>query len=112
MPTLLRSVIASLLLIQLAACGTIKLGRNFDMDAFNSRIERGITTRDQVRGWLGDPIGSGVSVGSDGQRYDEWTYYFAQGKVSSLSAAKVKILQIKFDRNGIVRAYNWSASAP
>ena len=106
----LRTAFLALLLLLLAACGTIQIGRNFDMDAFNSRIEQGITTQAQVQTWLGNPIGTGISVSTDGQRYDEWTYYFAEGKVSAISAAKMKILQIKFDRRGIVRGYTWSTS--
>ena len=37
-----------------------------------------------------------------GERFDEWTYYFASGKLPDMLGAKVKILQIKFDKQGIV----------
>ena len=110
MPAFLRTVLLSLPLLLLAACGTIQVGHDFDMNTFQSQVEQGTTTRNQVRDWLGNPSGTGVSVSADGQRYDEWTYYFGEGKASAMSAAKMKILQIKFDRQGIVRSYNWSTS--
>jgi len=54
----------------------------------------------------------GVSLDTDGQRYDEWAYYSAEGDLPDMGAAKVKILQIKFDKQGKVRSYNWTASKP
>ena len=109
MRVLSRTILVALALL-LAACGTIRVGHDFDMNTFQSRIERGTTTQNQVRAWLGNPSATGVSVTADGQRYDEWTYYFAKGKPGKLSAASMKMLQIKFDRQGIVRSYNWSTS--
>ena len=106
----LRTAVLLLLLLPLTACGTIKLGHDFDMGLFQSRIEQGATTRTQILDWLGNPSGTGVSVSSDGHRYEQWTYYFAKGKVDKPSAAKMKILQIKFDQQGVVRSYNWSTS--
>jgi len=47
---------------------------------------------------------------TDGEHFDEWTYCFAEGKLANMSTAKIKILQIRFDLQGKVRAYNWSAS--
>ena len=47
---------------------------------------------------------------SDGKRYDEWDYYYAEGELPDMSKAKVKILQIKFDKQGKVSSYNWTAS--
>ena len=94
----------------LAACGTVQVGRNFDLRAFETRIERGASTQNEVREWLGAPTGTGINVDTGGEHFDEWTYYFASGKLSDMSGAKVKILQIKFDKQGIVRGYNWSTS--
>jgi outer membrane protein assembly factor BamE (lipoprotein component of BamABCDE complex) len=94
----------------LSACGTVKAGRDFDADVFAAKVEQGVTTQDKVRSWLGEPTSVGVSLATDGERFDEWDYYFAEGKLADLSTAKVKILQIKFDKQGTVRGYNWSAS--
>ncbi|HEU0283157.1 MAG TPA: hypothetical protein VFQ99_05195 [Gallionella sp.] len=105
------SRIATILLISmLAACGTVQVGQDFDVHAFETKIERGISTQNQVRAWLGAPAGTGVNVDTGGERFDEWTYYFASGKLPGMTGAKVKMLQIKFDKQGIVRGYNWSAS--
>jgi len=94
----------------LTACGTVKMGRDFDVGVFAAKIERNTTTQAQVRTWLGEPTSVGVSLDTDGQRYDEWAYYFAEGELRDMSAAKVKILQIKFDKQGKVISYNWTAS--
>lgn len=100
-----------LLILTLAACGTVQVGRDFDVRAFETKVERGVSTQNQVRAWLGEPTGTGVSVDTGGERFDEWTYYFAAGKLTDMSGSRVKMLQIKFDKQGIVRGYNWSTSS-
>ena len=104
--------ISALLLsvLLLSACAAVKVGHDFDVGIFAAKIEHGVTTQNMVRSWLGDPTGIGVSLATDGERFDEWTYYFAEGELSDMSTAKLKILQIKFDKYGKVRGYNWSAS--
>lgn len=94
----------------LSACANVKVGRDFDVGVFAAKIEQGNTTQNMVRSWLGEPTSIGVSLATDGERFDEWAYYFAEGEFADMSTAKVKILQIKFDKQGKVRAYNWSAS--
>lgn len=94
----------------LSACNTVRLGRDFDVGVFATKIEQGVTTQSLVRSWLGEPTSAGVSMATDGERFDEWAYYFAEGELADMSTAKVKILQIKFDKQGKVRGYNWSAS--
>lgn len=93
-----------------SACGSVKLGRDFDVKAFTAKFEQGITTQDAVRSWLGEPTSVGVSLATDGERFDEWSYYFAEGEMSDMGKAKMKILQIKFDSQGKARGYVWSAS--
>jgi outer membrane protein assembly factor BamE (lipoprotein component of BamABCDE complex) len=94
----------------LGACGSIKVGRDFDVGVFAAKLEQGVTTQVQVRSWLGEPTSVGISLSSDGERLDEWDYYYAEGQMADMSSAKLKILQIKFDKQGKVRSYNWSAS--
>jgi outer membrane protein assembly factor BamE (lipoprotein component of BamABCDE complex) len=94
----------------LSACGTVKVGRDFDVGVFAAKLEQGVTTQEQVRSWMGEPTSVGVSLATDGTRFDEWDYYYAEGELPDMSTAKVKILQIKFDKQGKVRSYNWSAS--
>jgi len=105
-----RITVILLSIFLLSACGSVKLGRDFDVGVFTAKIEQNVTTQDQVRSWLGEPTSVGVSLDTDGARYDEWAYYFAEGDLPDMSAAKVKILQIKFDKQGKVRSYNWNAS--
>lgn len=107
-----RLALIFLTLSLLSACAAVKVGRDFDVGVFAAKIEQGVTTQNMVRSWLGEPSGVGVSLASDGERFDEWSYYFAEGEMADMSSAKVKILQIKFDKQGKVRAYNWSASRP
>jgi len=40
----------------------------------------------------------------------EWVYFYATGKLTGMDDAQLKILQIRFDQNGIMRSYNWSNS--
>ncbi len=101
-------IVLSVLLV--SACGTVKLGRDFDVGVFSAKVERNATTQDQVRSWLGEPTSVGISLDSDGARYDEWDYYFAEGDLPDMGTPKVKILQIKFDNQGKVTSYNWSVS--
>ncbi|MEO8332584.1 MAG: outer membrane protein assembly factor BamE [Gallionella sp.] len=105
-----RITVILLSILFLSACGSLKMGRDFDVGVFATKIEQGVTTQTQVKSWLGEPISVGVSLEADGGRYDEWDYYFAEGELADMSTAKVKILQIKFDKQGKVRSYNWSAS--
>jgi hypothetical protein len=99
------------LLLLLSACASVEVGREFDLKAFDSRVQRGVTTRAEVRGWLGAPAGIGTSVEATGERHEQWTYYHGEGRFPRMSGAEFKMLQIKFDERGVVRAYNWSGDA-
>jgi hypothetical protein len=103
------AILASLLLV--SACATVEVGREFDLKAFDARVRRGATTQAEVRSWLGAPAGVGASVESTGERYEQWTYYHGEGRWPGLKGADFKMLQIKFDERGVVRAYNWSGEA-
>lgn len=97
------------LLLLLSACSTVQLGRDFDLSTFQTRVQRGVTTRDEVRAWLGAPKGVGTDVEVSGDRYEEWTYYSGAGELPDMKDAQMKMLQIKFDQGGIVRAYSWTS---
>ncbi len=94
----------------LGACGTFQVGHDFDVGVFAAKIEPGVTTQAQVKSWLGEPVSVGISVEPGGERLDQWDYYYAQGQMQDMSTAKLKLLQIKFDKQGKVRSYNWSTS--
>ncbi len=104
----ISAILFSVLL--LGACANIQVGRDFDVGVFTAKFEQGVTTRDQVKGWLGEPAAVGVSMETNGERLDQWSYYYAEGQMQDMSTAKLKLLQIKFDKEGKVRSYNWSAS--
>lgn len=106
----LRAFLISTIALLLAACSTVQVGQDFDLHTFETKVERGVTTQSQVRIWLGAPMASGVNVDAVGEHFDEWTYYAASGKLSDMSGASMKILQIKFDKQGVVSSYNWSNS--
>lgn len=110
MPRFLRATAVLLLVSMLAACGTFQVGHDFDVGIFATKIQPGVTTEAQVRSWLGEPSGVGVAVEADGTQYDQWNYYYAEGQMQNMNNTKMKILQVKFDKQGRVRSYNWSAS--
>jgi outer membrane protein assembly factor BamE (lipoprotein component of BamABCDE complex) len=112
MRSIARLAPAWMLAIMLGGCSTgwFHVGNDFDLNAFTSHVERGVTTRDQVRTWLGASPSTGVNVDTSGQRFEEWTYYFAEGRLSNLSDTGLKSLQIKFDSKGIVQG--WELSQP
>lgn len=112
MSQLARNMQISALTLLLAACSatTFHVGSDFDITRFSGKVERGTTTKNQVRSWLGEPAGTGVRMETDGARFDEWSYYFAAGNLSNLSGTELKTLQIKYDAQGVVQGYNWSSS--
>lgn len=92
----------------LSACASVQLGHDFDLQTFENRVEYGVTTRAQVLEWLGKPKSKGVSVETNGRQFEEWTYLSGQGHLPGMKDARFKILQIKFDQQGIVRSYEYT----
>ena len=83
----------------LVACGSVRIGRDFDIGAFEDNVQREVTTRTQVRTWLGALNNTGIERG---ECNEEWTYYFAEGRLPGLADAKLKILQVRFGPHGTV----------
>lgn len=96
--------------LQLTGCSSIQVGRDFDVQLFNSMVKAQTTTKAQVLGWLGSPNSTGIAVEKDGEKSDEWMYFYGTGSLSKMDDAKLKILQIRFSKNGTVNSYNWSNS--
>lgn len=107
--TLRRTALTTLLAASLTACATIQMGQDFDLQAFKSQVVRGRTTQAQVEKWLGSPKSTGIAVDTNGQKFDQWTYFYGKGKLNRMKQARLKILQVKFDQEGIVRGYNYSS---
>ena len=103
-----RVIIIPLLLLAASACTTVRIGRDFDLAAFDAKVQRGVSSQSDVRGWLGEPNGVGTTVDTAGDRYQEWHYYYGTVRIPGSEDSRVKMLQIKFDQRGVVRGYNWS----
>lgn len=99
-------------LLALSACATVNVGREFDLQGFRDQARQGATTRAEVRAWLGAPAGAGMSVEASGERYEQWTYYHGTGRIPGMRDARFRILQMKFDPQGRLRAWNWSGERP
>ena len=97
-------------ILLLAGWGSIQIGRDFNVKAFENMAKVGETTKKQVRSLLGAPKSSGISINRDGERLVEWIYFYATGKVSAMDDAGLKILQVRFEQNGKLESYNWSDS--
>lgn len=78
------------------------LGGTVDLRMFEARLRRGMSTRDDVRAWLGEPSTLGYGVDPEGERFAEWTYR---------RPANRQELRIRFDVRGTVSAWCWSAEA-
>ena len=94
----------------LSGCGTVQIGRDFDLTAFESIAAVGKTSKAQVMDLLGSPKSTGIMQETSGKRYDEWVYISGAGEMPGMKDTKFKILQIRFDQAGILRSYNWSSS--
>lgn len=107
----LRHAGAAVAAAALGGCATLQLGHPFDLNTFDTQVQRGTTTAAQIRQWLGPPVSTGIDVDTSGQRYQQWTYYYGSGKLNHMDQAAFKILQIKFDQQGVVEGYNYSSPA-
>lgn len=85
----------------------MRLRRDFEIKAFASNAQLGKTKKEQVLKWLGKPKSTGISQKADGERLEEWGYFYGTGKLPDMKDTKLKILQIRFDKKGVLRSYNW-----
>ena len=97
-----------LLLTLLSGCSSVQVGRDFDVQLFNSLVKAGETTKIQVQGWLGKPGSTGMSLDKDGEVSEEWMYFHGAGTLPKMQDTKLKILQIRFSKKGVINSYNWS----
>jgi len=76
-----------------------------DFAAIEAKLKRNTTNQLQVHSLLGAPDAVGVSVEASGARYEEWLYYL--GPTNAARGGKASTLEIKFNRQGVVRGYRW-----
>ena len=98
------------MVLLLTGCGSIQIGRDFDVKAFENMAKVGETSKAQVQEVLGAPKSSGISINRDGERLVEWVYFYATGKMSEMEGTGLKVLQVRFEQSGKLRSYNWSNS--
>ena len=109
----IRSLTSVVLLgsfFMLSACGTVQMGRDFDVESFDKITSMADMSKAQVRELLGPPKGIGVAMEKGGERLVEWVYFYGTGQLPSMSDTTIKTLQIRFEKNGMIRSYNWSYS--
>ena len=94
-------------LLLLSGCASFKLGNDFDLTHFAANVEHGATTKSDIQQWLGAPQSTGMVVNREGEKLQRWLYYYSQGKLSSMQNTRMKTLEIQFDQQGIVQAYDW-----
>ena len=102
-----KALVLSVILV-MSGCATVNIGQDFDVEAFENNAKINITTKAEVRKLLGGPEGTGVAVESDGESLEEWLYFSGTGSLPTMTDTTIKILQIRFDRAGIMKSYNWS----
>ena len=94
----------------LSACSTVQIGRDFDVESFDKISSMADMSKAQVKELLGAPESTGVAMEKGGERLVEWVYFFGTGQLPSMSDTRIKMLQIRFEKTGMVRSYNWSNS--
>ena len=55
-------------------------------------------------------MSTGISQKADGERLVEWDYFYGSGQLPNMKDTKIKTLQIRFDKNGTLRSYNWTGN--
>ncbi|KPK12188.1 MAG: hypothetical protein AMJ68_03205 [Acidithiobacillales bacterium SG8_45] len=105
---LISTVLVPVTFLLLAGCSAIEVGNDFDMQAFENRVKQNVSTRVDVKNWLGKPGSTGTVVNSDGSRREKWVYFYGTGSVSGKTPATIKMLEVQFDDSGKVTSYNWS----
>jgi outer membrane protein assembly factor BamE (lipoprotein component of BamABCDE complex) len=84
----------------ITGCATV--GKEFNAQAV-PQLKIGMTTKQDVQAMFGSPWRVGNEDG-----YLTWTY--GRYKYSLFDAAKTKDLVIRFDNNGVVKSFTYSAT--
>ena len=103
-----KYIVALSSLMTLISCSTVHVGQDFELQAFAINAVLGNTKKEDVIKWLGKPMNTGVAQKADGERLEEWSYFYGTGQLPSMKDTKFKALQIRFDKKGFLRSYNWT----
>lgn len=95
-------LVAGLLSVLLLNPGCFTVGSNF-VSAPVKKIDKGVTTKAEIKKYFGDPFRSGLDDG-----YESWTYVY--NRWSPLSQARSKDLYIVFNKDGTVRSYTYNSN--
>jgi hypothetical protein len=82
--------------------GCLSVGQEFDTRRV-PELEIGVTQREDVRRMLGEPWRTGIEDG-----LPTWTY--ARYRYSLFAPAKTRDLVVRFDAEGVVRAYGFNST--
>lgn len=92
----------ALALLLTAAAGCVTLGENFP-SASTAKIEKGVSTKKQIRRAFGEPFRTGVDNG-----FESWTYVY--NRWTPFGKTRSKDLYIVFNKDGTVRAYTFNSN--
>ena len=96
----LRAVAISGALALLLGC--LGVGSNFPSAAV-TKIEKGVSTKKEIRRMFGEPFRTGVDNG-----YESWTYVY--NRWVPWGKARSKDLYVVFNKDGTVRAYTYNSN--
>jgi len=111
--TMFKKILSILVCLSIVGCASY--GKKIDANAIN-KIEKGITTENEVIAMLGNPMSVGVTP--DGKRFLMYMYTQSQAKASTFipivgafvggADTKTQTLQIWVDENGVVSTYAYN----
>jgi outer membrane protein assembly factor BamE (lipoprotein component of BamABCDE complex) len=96
----LRAVAISGALALLLGC--LGVGSNFPSAAV-TKIEKGVSTKKEIRRMFGEPFRTGVD-----NNYESWTYVY--NRWTPFGKARSKDLYVVFNKDGTVRAYTYNSN--
>ncbi|MGH7896578.1 MAG: outer membrane protein assembly factor BamE domain-containing protein [Candidatus Binatia bacterium] len=92
----------SLLSVLAFGTGCFTVGRNF-VSAPVKKIEKGVTTKTEIKKYFGEPFRTGLDDG-----YESWTYVY--NRWSPMSQARSKDLYVVFNKDGSVRGFTYNSN--
>lgn len=95
-------LVAGLFAAVLCGSGCFTVGKNFS-SAPVRKIEKGISTKADIRRLFGEPFRTGLDDG-----YESWTYVYNRWNL--FSTTRSKDLYVVFNKDGTVRTYTFNSN--